>query len=114
MNIQCEKINRTLIVRLSGEIDHHYAEDIRDRIDREFERSNSKDILFDFQNVDFMDSSGIGMIIGRYKNTTARGGQVYAFGLQDATIRVFEISGLMKLIPCFKTQDEALNTLCGR
>lgn len=114
MNIQFEKINRILIIRLHGEIDHHYSEEIRVKIDREFDRSNSKDILFDFQNVDFMDSSGVGMIIGRYKNTSDRGGQVFAFGLKDSVLRIFEISGLMKLIPCFKSQTDAINTLDGR
>lgn len=114
MKIHCEKIDKTLLVKLFGEIDHHYTEEIREKIDREFTKASGENILFDFSEVDFMDSSGIGMIIGRYKNTKEKGGETFAFGLKDNAKRIFEISGLLRLINCFETKDDAINSILGR
>lgn len=114
MKIQYEKIENILLIKLFGEIDHYYTEEIREKIDREFSKSYANTILFDFSDVDFMDSSGIGMIIGRYKLTKEKGGESFVFGLKDSTKRIFEMSGLLKLIPIFKTKDEALKFALGR
>ena len=111
MKIECKKINRTLLVKLYGEIDHHYTEDIRDKIDREFYKQNCQNIILNFEDVEFMDSSGIGMIIGRYKISQEKDGKTYAFGLKDNAKRIFDMSGLNKLITCFKTEQEAINSL---
>ena len=114
MKIKCEKINRTLIIKLFGEIDHNYAENVRNKIDLEFEKINGKDIIFDFSEVSFMDSSGICMIIGRYKNIKSRYGQVYAINLTQNIKRIFDISGLKKLIKCFENKQDAINHIIGR
>lgn len=111
MKIDLKKHNRTLIVKLYGEIDHHFTEHIRDKVDREFFKQNCQNILLDFNDISFMDSSGIGMIIGRYKLTEEKAGKMYAFGLKDNVKRIFDISGLNKLIKCFNTEDEAINNL---
>lgn len=111
MKIECKKINRTLLVKLYGEIDHHYTEDIRDKIDREFNKQGCNNIILDFEDVGFMDSSGIGMIIGRYKIAQEKGGKTCAFGLKDNAKRIFDMSGLNKLIACFQTKEEAINSI---
>ncbi|MFI3231069.1 MAG: anti-sigma factor antagonist [bacterium] len=111
MKIQFEKLENTLIIKLYGEIDHYFAEETRDKIDREFVVNNYKNIIFDFEEVNFMDSSGIGMIIGRYKLTKERNGNVYAFGLRDNAKRVFNISGLNKIICYVETKEEAIKQL---
>ncbi len=111
MKIECKKHNRTLLVKLYGEIDHHFAEDIRDKIDREFNKQGCQNIILDFEDINFMDSSGIGMIIGRYKITQEKNGKIYAFGLKDNAKRIFDMSGLNKLINCFKTKEEAINNI---
>nr|WP_317356998.1 anti-sigma F factor antagonist [uncultured Tyzzerella sp.] len=109
MKIDCKKINRTLLVKLYGEIDHHFTEDIRDKIDREFNKQNCQNIILDFEDVEFMDSSGIGMIIGRYKLTQEKNGKIYAFGLKDNAKRIFDMSGLNKLIACFENKQQAIS-----
>lgn len=114
MKIQCEKIENVLLIKFFGEIDHHYTEEIRNKIDREFLKSGVKDFIFDFSNVDFMDSSGIGMIIGRYKLACEKEGETYVFGLKDSVKRIFEMSGLLKLIKIFKTKEDAINVALGR
>ncbi|WP_250277815.1 anti-sigma F factor antagonist [[Clostridium] colinum] len=111
MKIECSKINRTLLVKLYGEIDHHYTEDIRDKIDREFNKQGCQNMILDFEDINFMDSSGIGMIIGRYKIVQEKNGKICAFGLKDNAKRIFDMSGLNKLINCFVTKEEAINSI---
>lgn len=114
MKLEYEKIDNSFLIKFFGEIDHHYTEEIREKIDREFKKSSAKNILFDFSEVGFMDSSGIGMIIGRYKLAKERGGETICFGLKENTKKIFQMSGLLKLIKCFKTKDDAINIALGR
>ena len=96
-----------LLVTLSGEIDHHSAEEIRSRIDRAYERSACKHIIFDFTRVTFMDSSGIGMMIGRYKHTEKRAGSLLIAGMSEELKRIYHISGLAKIAKCYNSVEEA-------
>jgi stage II sporulation protein AA (anti-sigma F factor antagonist) len=105
--------NGVLTAKLSGELDHHNAEDVRLAIDTAFERSNVRHILFDFSDVSFMDSSGIGVIIGRYKNAKKRGGQTGVAGMNNAMQRIFAISGLAKIVKLFNLPSEAEKALGG-
>ncbi len=109
MDVMCNKKGRTLIVKIIGDIDHHTAEEIRDKIDKEFNKMNARDIILDFESVSFMDSSGIGMIIGRYKNTELKGGKVVAVNINEDVARLFDISGLKKIINCYRSIQEAMN-----
>jgi stage II sporulation protein AA (anti-sigma F factor antagonist) len=70
MQLAFKTINKTLIASITGEIDHHTSEDVRERIDRYIDNNSVKNIIFDLTNVMFMDSAGIGVIIGRYKKVS--------------------------------------------
>lgn len=96
-----------LIIKLAGEIDHHSSGDLRDKIDKAYERFACKQIIFDFTQVTFMDSSGIGMVIGRYKNAEKQGGAVYITGMNDEIKRIYNISGLSKIVKNYATVEEA-------
>ncbi len=109
MEIVSNLKDRNLIVKITGDIDHHSSGEIRDKVEKDFSRENAKNILFDFSNVSFMDSSGIGMIIGRYKHIEQLGGKVFACCIRDDIKRIFMISGLHKLINMYSSIDEALN-----
>lgn len=111
MNIKSIDKYRTIIVEIKGDIDHHLAEEYREAIDKEFERTNSQNIVFDFSDIEFMDSSGIGMIIGRYKNAISKGGIVIVYGINSSVYRIFKISGLFKIIKCFRGKEDALESL---
>ncbi|MCL2396512.1 MAG: anti-sigma F factor antagonist [Defluviitaleaceae bacterium] len=106
MDIKCTERNGNLVVRIVGEIDHHSADRIRHTAEREFYNSGAKNMVFDFAHVAFMDSSGIGMIIGRYKELKKVGGKVYAINIGPEVNRIFDISGLRKIIPCYASLDE--------
>jgi len=106
MNINCIERNGNLVVKIMGEIDHHSADEIRTTAEREYFRSGAKNMIFDFAHVSFMDSSGIGVIIGRYKELKKAGGKVFAINIGPEISRIFDISGLRKIIPCFSSIDE--------
>ena len=98
MEIRTEAIQSTLVVKLSGEIDHHSAEEIRKTVDAEIEKSRIKNLVFDFDEVTFMDSSGIGVIIGRYKQIRARGGKTLIIRAKPQIDKLLELSGIKKII----------------
>jgi len=106
MDIKCIERNGNLVVKIAGEIDHHSADKIRHTAEKEFFKSSAKNIVFDFAHVGFMDSSGIGMIIGRYKELKKTGGKVFAINIGPEIDRIFIISGLKKIIPCYQSLDE--------
>ena len=98
--------NKTLYIQMKGEIDHHSVQGLREKIDHTFDPTDCRQIVFDFENVTFMDSSGIGMIIGRYKNAKKRGGTVSIVGMNPEVGRIFQISGLAKIIDSYATLEE--------
>lgn len=100
-----------LIVDLSGEIDHHCAEAIRNEIDSRFERAEAKNMIFDFTNVEFMDSSGIGLILGRYKTVAQRGGKAAITGATKYVERILDMSGVFKVIKKYKKKEDALKEI---
>lgn len=108
MQVTVSLIGTALIVKLNGEIDHHSSKTIKETIDNEYSAQNAKNIIIDFTNVSFMDSSGIGMIMGRYKKLVPRG-EIKIFGVNDNIKRIFDISGLHKII----TIHESLQAATG-
>ena len=93
-----------LIVRLGSELDDHCATQIRFKTDEWIQEEGIQGILFDFSETVFMDSSGIGMLIGRYKKMKARGGFVGVAGVGRNINRILDISGLYKIIEIFEIQ----------
>ncbi|AEB75697.1 anti-sigma F factor antagonist [Clostridium botulinum] len=108
MKLKFEEREDILIVHMDGELDHHTAEEVRNRLDDRIERNGVNRLIMDFLNVSFMDSSGIGVVIGRYKKVSTRGGKVCMIGATGAVKRVFELSGIFKIIPLYDNVEEAL------
>ena len=93
------RIQNQLKVCLTGELDHHTALAVRKDVDKLLEDPAIDRLIFDFGNVSFMDSSALGMMIGRYKIMKARGGQMRATGLSEFVKRIYTIGGLHRIIP---------------
>ena len=110
MEINCTERNGNLIVKIKGEIDHHSADEIRYNVEKGLYLTKAKNLVFDFSSVGFMDSSGIGMIIGRYKEMKKTGGKVFAINIGSEINRIFDISGLKKIIHCFNSVEETDHT----
>lgn len=102
---------RALLIRLTGELDHHTAGKIKEEADRMIRSTNAVSIIFDFTDLSFMDSSGIGMIMGRYKKVRTLGGRVVAFGVNAQIMRIMEMSGIDKIIKLTTDYDRALRLM---
>ena len=87
----------SLTVWLSGELDHHAARTLREQVDGAVSRSAAKHLRLDFSGVTFMDSSGIGLIMGRYRLMLSRGGTLAVVGASERLRRVMKLAGLEKL-----------------
>lgn len=87
-----------LVVWVPKELDHHHAETLRMDVERLLQLYHVKDLIFDFAETDFMDSSGIGVLIGRCKNLGYCNGSVYARNLNRRVQKIFRASGLEKII----------------
>ncbi len=109
MNVTFESIGNKLVIRINGDIDHHTCEAIRQRIDNEISKKNPKGIIFDMENVGFMDSSGIGVIIGRFKQISEKGGATSMINVKPQIRRVYEICGLQKIIGVYDSLERAVN-----
>jgi stage II sporulation protein AA (anti-sigma F factor antagonist) len=97
MALQLETRGRTLFAVLSGDLDAHSAERMRANLDATFENSPCRNIIFDMAAVTFMDSSGIGMLIGRYKQVSKRGGRIILAAMNPQMDKLFELCGLSKI-----------------
>ena len=93
-----EKKKNILTVRLTGELDHSVAAGIRAELDELMLDPRIRRLVFDLNDLEFMDSSGIGLIIGRYKLMARRGGTVAVSCRGGAVDRIFEMAGLYQLV----------------
>ena len=106
--VKCEYNNDIYVVKLSGDIDHYSSEKIK----REIYLNTSKYVrkmIIDLSNVEFMDSSGIGMILGIYKEIKERQGKIAVTGIKGNMERIFNMSGLYKIISKYNNINDAIN-----
>ncbi|MBR5315459.1 MAG: anti-sigma F factor antagonist [Firmicutes bacterium] len=98
--------NQTLIAALSGEIDHHVCDKLRKDIDEEMTIYGAKNLIFDFSDVTFMDSSGIGMVLGRYKKVKQMGGHVIIRNASRIVKQILDMSGVFTLMNYEETEEQ--------
>ncbi|MCC8013632.1 MAG: anti-sigma factor antagonist [Eubacterium sp.] len=111
MNIIFSRYNNILIAAPNGDLDHHNIEKHRQETDRHFKLSNSRSIIFDLKGVTFIDSSGIGYILGRYKQSLFAGGKTCFVNVPDHIKRLLSVSGLLKIIEVYPSIDEAISAI---
>ena len=99
MDVNYEKKDKLLLINFTEEIDHHTTEKIRRRADYEIERYVPRKVIFEFNKVSFMDSAGIGLLIGRYKNARAIGAKVELKNVNKSIYKILKMSGITRLIP---------------
>ena len=113
MQIEKERVHyevhqNCLVVYVTDDLDHHAVLQLREYSDRLIEAGNIKHIIFDFTDVGFMDSSGIGLIMGRYKKVMFLGGRAAVTNVGDVVNRIFSLSGLYQIIERYDTIADAL------
>lgn len=102
---------RCLIVHITDDLDHHKVTSLREKADGLIDKERISNIVFDFDGVSFMDSSGIGMVMGRYKKVIFTGGKVGVANVGSNVDRIFRLSGLYKIIEKYETVNQAVAAL---
>jgi stage II sporulation protein AA (anti-sigma F factor antagonist) len=109
--IQTAVVEGVYVVRLQGELDHHAVEQIRDDIERGLAKTEYRALVISFRGIDFMDSSGLGLILGRYRSVMQHGGRMALCEVSPMLRKLFELSGLLKILPVYETESEAVDAL---
>lgn len=100
--------NGVLLIVCEGELDLKAAQQYRIAIDSKLEETEAKYLVFDLTEVTFIDSSGLGMILGRYRKVSCMGGRAALCGIRPKLSRMLEVSGLKTLMPVYQTRQEAI------
>lgn len=109
INIQMSIKKNKLFVRLDGELDQAVTEKLKIRISEIIDKYDIKYLIFNFEKLNFMDSSGIGFIIGRYSQIKKRNGRIIICSMNNLIERIFLISGLKKICSVAKSENDAEN-----
>lgn len=104
--------NNVLVISMNAELDHHLADEMRDVIDEIINKRGVTRIVIDFSKVDFMDSAGIGLIMGRYKKIRDIG-DISVVGVNESIKRILLISGLHKIVAMYDNLMDAVK-YCNR
>lgn len=108
MEIIFDVINETLIAELIGEVDHNEASKMRERIDKALDNYKAKYLVLDFSKVTFMDSSGIGMILGRYRKMGEQAGNMAIAGCSKTIRNILNMAGIFSILDYFDSKVEAV------
>ena len=98
MEIHASKKGPRMHARLCGELDHHSAEQARNMLDTMLHDITIRDLTLDLSGLTFMDSAGLGVILGRYRILSLRGGKLTVCGMSSAIDRIFRMSGLYAIV----------------
>lgn len=97
--------DKLLVLKLTEEIDECSVQKIRRKADYEIERYMPKEVVFDFDSVTFMDSAGIGLIIGRYRLANMLGANLEITNVSETIKKILEMSGILKIIPLTELEE---------
>ncbi len=110
MHVELEVVRDALIARIKGEIDLAVADELREIIDERLKKEKFNSVILDLGGVSFIDSSGVGFILGRYKKITSQGGKMFIVRTGPRVSRILELSGVWKLIPVCATEADVFNS----
>lgn len=106
MDILMYQFQNFLWIQVPEELDQHVADIIRKKCEIILLDNKRKHVVFDFSKTMFMDSGGVGMIIGRYRQVKAKGGKIYVYKPRKRIMRILEISGLMRIVHICENMDQ--------
>jgi stage II sporulation protein AA (anti-sigma F factor antagonist) len=102
-----------VLAEVSGELDLSTAGSFRDRVDRELIRTGSPNLVLNLQNLQFIDSTGLGALLGRHRQVTASGGKFILTDLPPKVISMIDMAGLSSVLQIVRSQEDALGLLGG-
>jgi stage II sporulation protein AA (anti-sigma F factor antagonist) len=109
VDLELKLVRNTLVVRIKGELDMLVAEKLRREIDNRLDNKEINTLVINLDQVTFIDSSGLGVIIGRYKRISAGDGKMYIVGARPPVEKILFFSGINKLIPMFNSEQDIIN-----
>ena len=98
MIVEFKKEDKVLIFKLTEDVDQHTVEKVRRKMDNEIKGYSPRKIVFDFSNISFMDSAGIGMVLGRYKLAKMLNGDLEIINVNKSMKKIFDMSGVSRII----------------
>ena len=104
MIVEFKKEDKVLIFKLTEDVDQHTSEKIRRKMDNEIKRYIPRKVIFDFSNISFMDSAGIGMVLGRYKLAKMLDGELEIINVNKSMKKIFDMSGVSRIINIFEEE----------
>ena len=104
--IAYETHGETMVVHIGGEIDHHSAVSVRTAIDEEITSARPERVLLELSSVDFMDSSGLGLIMGRFALMARYGGSLAILDPSPAVLKIVKLAGMDKRISILRTKQK--------
>ncbi|HHW06555.1 MAG TPA: anti-sigma F factor antagonist [Clostridia bacterium] len=108
MLLETQKINNSLVVKVKGELDLLTAETFRNLVERAINREKTQNLILDMEQVDFIDSSGLGVILGRYRRIREQGGNMAIVGVKPHVKRILELAGIMGIVKVYQQTEQAL------
>ncbi|WP_163537781.1 anti-sigma F factor antagonist [Gracilibacillus sp. YIM 98692] len=109
--MQFSTIEEVLIVRLEGELDHHSASRLKMEWQEYLKNERIKHVILNLENLHFMDSSGLGVVLGRYKEVKQLGGEMIVCSVSPSVKRLFDMSGIFKIVRLESDESFALLSL---
>ena len=100
--------NNALVVKFIGDVDNLVCEHYKNRLETLISENKYKKVIMDFSNVTFIDSSGLGLILGRYNQLKKYNGTLYVSGVNKQTEKIFNIAGIWTIMDRYESIDQAL------
>jgi stage II sporulation protein AA (anti-sigma F factor antagonist) len=109
VELDLKQVRNTLFVRIAGEIDMMVADKLRSAIDRRLETNRISNLVINLEKVTFIDSSGLGVIIGRYKKMADLHGKMFIVGARPSVHKILIFSGINKLVSMYNNEQDIIN-----
>ncbi|MFQ3542912.1 anti-sigma F factor antagonist [Halobacillus rhizosphaerae] len=111
LHVEFEIRENVLLVRMDGELDHHETNQLRAEWQSQLQRNGVEHVIVNLERLTFMDSSGLGVMLGRYKEVQAFGGEMVICAISPEVRRLFELSGMFKIVKLVDNETFALQML---
>jgi len=110
LKIEVDEKDGVVLLKLNGEVDVYTAPKLKSRLVDLVDQGKFK-IIVDLEEVDFMDSSGLGVLVGGLKRVRSHDGAIALICTQENILKIFRITGLVKVFPIFENRDQAVQSI---
>ena len=98
MQLKFRKTGTFLVVTPEGDLDHHSASEVREQIDNKLQSTKAKNLIFNLNKLQFMDSSGLGLILGRFNKASEIGTEFTLLNPADSVRKILDVAGIARMI----------------